>query len=86
MCIHSYERPVGRGLSLLFRIYFYLHILILFGHLVLSRYLGESHSELQILVRSLKQISLEQIETGVLYETGCGDGARVICLFARMTS
>ena len=39
--------------------------------------------ELQILVRSQKQISFVKIETGLLCEIGCGDGARVICFFAR---
>ena len=34
-------------------------------------------------IRSQKQISFMQIETGFLCEIGCGDGARVICLFAR---
>ena len=31
-----------------------------------------------------KLCSSVQIETGVLCEIGCGDGARVICLFARV--
>ena len=34
--------------------------------------------------RSLKQISFVQIETGFLCEIGCGDGAPIICLFARV--
>ena len=42
----------------------------------------ESDPELRILVRSHKQISFVQIETGFLYGIGFGDGARVICLFA----
>ena len=33
-------------------------------------------------LRSQKPISFVQIETGLLCEIGCGDGARVICLFA----
>ena len=37
-----------------------------------------------MLVRPQKQISLAKIETGfLLCEIGCGDSARVICLFAR---
>ena len=40
--------------------------------------------ELQILVRSQKQISFVQIETSFLCEIGCGDGARVICLSAHV--
>ena len=31
-----------------------------------------------------KQISFVRTETGLLREIGCGDGARVICLFARV--
>ena len=36
------------------------------------------------MVRSQKQISFVQKKTDFLCEIGCGDGARVICLFARV--
>ena len=59
----------------------------------LGWFLCESDSELQIVVRSQKQISFVQIDTGFLCENGCGDGiidyvvytcTGVICLFARV--
>ena len=34
------------------------------------------------MVRPQKQISFVQVEKAFLYQVGCGDGARVICLFA----
>ena len=49
----------------------------------LGWFLRESDSELQIWPFR-KNKSFVQNETGVMCEIGCGDGTRVICLFARV--